>query len=56
MPFWISVWSKFSQATASEGCAADLRDLLRLWDDLVRFLGEVFLRLEDIPVRHVWLR
>lgn len=36
-------------------CGADLRNLLRLWDDLVCFIGEVLLRLEDIPVRHVWL-
>jgi hypothetical protein len=56
MPFWISVWCKVSKATGSEECDADLCNLLGLWDDLVCFLGEVLLGLENIPVRHRGLR
>jgi hypothetical protein len=37
-----------------EECDADLCNLLCLWNDLVCFLGEVLVGLEDVPVRHLW--
>jgi hypothetical protein len=36
-----------------EECDADLCNLQCLWNDLVRFLGEVPIGL-DVPVRHLW--
>lgn len=54
MPLWISVWFNVSRVAGLEECDADLCNLQCLWNDLVCFLGEVFVGLEDVPVRHLW--
>ena len=53
MPLWISVWSNVSRVARLEECDADLCNLQCLWNDLVCFLGEVLVGLEDAPVRHL---